>query len=409
MGGWKTLIVMIVLWQSLTKNWAERIPDKSQQGRSRQVSTVESKRKQKWDDNLDIVDNSRDTRAKCVDIPQNMSLCRNIGYTQMRLPNLLGHDTVKEVLNQAGSWTPLLSTQCSANTQLFLCSLFSPVCLDQPIWPCRSLCMEVKHGCEARMASYGYAWPEMLSCEKLPSDNDLCISRQSYNRSSARGTDFGCKVCQNLTSGFGVIADSFCEVDFVAKIRPEMTVISGGDLKIIPGKKVKFYKTPSEKMMNKQRPMFYVEGGSTCDCFDLSTTSTNSNVDKKSSNNQYLVMGHVQHKQRMILTHVVRYDAKSRAGRKALKALKKPKHRCQITKKISGNEKVDDDDERRLNRKMEKKKLKKNEKKAPLKSGKKGLKKKNKKEKQRPDGKKNKKDQRWKEYVVEEPRMRGLN
>jgi len=35
--------------------------------------------------------------AKCIDIPANLSLCRGIGYGQMRLPNLLDHDTVKEV------------------------------------------------------------------------------------------------------------------------------------------------------------------------------------------------------------------------------------------------------------------------------------------------------------------------
>ena len=30
--------------------------------------------------------------------------------------------------------------KCHADTQLFLCSLFSPVCLERPIYPCRSLC-----------------------------------------------------------------------------------------------------------------------------------------------------------------------------------------------------------------------------------------------------------------------------
>lgn len=33
----------------------------------------------------------------CVDIPVNMSLCHGIGYTKMRLPNLLHHDSLQEV------------------------------------------------------------------------------------------------------------------------------------------------------------------------------------------------------------------------------------------------------------------------------------------------------------------------
>ena len=63
----------------------------------------------------------------CVDIPSNMSLCKNIGYTKMRLPNLLEHDTIQEVSQQAASWVPLLNVKCHDDSQLFLCSLFAPV------------------------------------------------------------------------------------------------------------------------------------------------------------------------------------------------------------------------------------------------------------------------------------------
>ena len=60
-------------------------------------------------------------QPKCIDIPANMTLCRNIGYTQMRLPNLLDHDSVREVTQQASSWVPLMNIQCHPDTQLFLC------------------------------------------------------------------------------------------------------------------------------------------------------------------------------------------------------------------------------------------------------------------------------------------------
>jgi secreted frizzled-related protein 5 len=108
-----------------------------------------------------------------------MSLCHGIGYNKMRLPNLLDHDTMAEVSHQASSWVALNNIRCHPDIQLFLCSLFSPVCLDRPIYPCRSLCEKVKQGCEGRMTKYGYPWPEMFNCSKFPPDNDMCITQQS--------------------------------------------------------------------------------------------------------------------------------------------------------------------------------------------------------------------------------------
>ena len=121
-------------------------------------------------------------QPKCVDIPADLTLCQNIGYTKMRLPNLLEHDTMEEVKEQARAWVSLKRLQCHQDTQLFLCSLFSPVCLPRHIWPCRSLCESVKRGCESRMSKYGYPWPEMLKCDKFPLDNDMCIMPQEHDK-----------------------------------------------------------------------------------------------------------------------------------------------------------------------------------------------------------------------------------
>ncbi len=123
-----------------------------------------------------VTQEHEDARALCVDIPRNLSLCADIGYTKMRLPNLLDHDTMAEVAQQASSWVPLINIKCAADSQLFLCSLFAPVCFEPPIYPCRSLCHKVKSGCEATMANYGFPWPEMLDCAKFPVDNDMCIA-----------------------------------------------------------------------------------------------------------------------------------------------------------------------------------------------------------------------------------------
>lgn len=120
----------------------------------------------------------RPQEPTCVDIPENMPLCSGIDYNKMRLPNLLEHDTLKEAQQQAGYWVPLLNLRCHPNTQLFLCSLFTPVCLESPIPPCRSLCEAVRQGCESRMQTYSFPWPDMLNCDKFPLDNDMCITVQ---------------------------------------------------------------------------------------------------------------------------------------------------------------------------------------------------------------------------------------
>lgn len=114
-------------------------------------------------------------RPKCVDIPSNLSLCQNIGYERMMLPNLLQHDSLTEVTQQARSWVPLVGLHCHPDTKVFLCSLFSPVCLDREIYPCRSLCESVRDNCLHRMTPYGFDWPAMLKCDKFPMDNDMCI------------------------------------------------------------------------------------------------------------------------------------------------------------------------------------------------------------------------------------------
>lgn len=133
--------------------------------------------------------------GKCVSIPANMSLCHGIGYDQMRIPNLLEHETLKEATSQAQTWVRLLGLRCHADTQVFLCSLFAPVCLERPIWPCRSLCEAVQAGCEDRMLKYGFPWPEMLRCDKYPSEEDLCIGLRNENNKGAFCLIFYIYIC----------------------------------------------------------------------------------------------------------------------------------------------------------------------------------------------------------------------
>ena len=97
----------------------------------------------------------------------------------MRIPNLLEHDNLEEATSQAMQWNPLLGILCLPDTQVFLCSLFSPICLERVVYPCKSLCEGVQRGCEGYMKRYGFPWPEMFRCDKFPDDNDLCIPGRS--------------------------------------------------------------------------------------------------------------------------------------------------------------------------------------------------------------------------------------
>lgn len=123
---------------------------------------------------------------QCVVIPEDLRLCHNVGYHQMLLPNLLEHETMAEVKQQAGSWVPLVHKACHPGTQVFLCSLFAPVCMDRPVYPCRWLCEAVRDSCIPIMEAFGFPWPEMLTCSKFPV-GEVCIAMNATSASESPG------------------------------------------------------------------------------------------------------------------------------------------------------------------------------------------------------------------------------
>uniref|UniRef100_A0A674MRF3 FZ domain-containing protein n=1 Tax=Takifugu rubripes TaxID=31033 RepID=A0A674MRF3_TAKRU len=58
--------------------------------------------------------------SRCFAIPPNMALCQNIGYDTMRMPNLLGHESPAEAVQQSASWLPLLARECHPDARIFL-------------------------------------------------------------------------------------------------------------------------------------------------------------------------------------------------------------------------------------------------------------------------------------------------
>lgn len=118
-------------------------------------------------------------RCERITIP----LCKDIQYNDTIMPNLLGHQKQDDAGLEVHQFYPLVKVQCSPYLKFFLCTLYVPICtiLEEPLPPCRSLCLEARSGCEHIMNRFGFQWPENLECSRFP-ETGLCVGE---NRSSS--------------------------------------------------------------------------------------------------------------------------------------------------------------------------------------------------------------------------------
>ncbi|XP_069019526.1 sizzled [Embiotoca jacksoni] len=138
--------------------------------------------------------------TRCVAIPNQMNICKDVGYSEMRLPNFLGHSNLEgEVVPRSEDWKPLLQTGCHPQAQAFLCSLIAPVCLDTFFQPCRSLCVAVRDSCAPVLACQGHLWPEALDCDRFPAEEDMCLSPHAkFNDLAKVLPKPACQACPSL-------------------------------------------------------------------------------------------------------------------------------------------------------------------------------------------------------------------
>ncbi|XP_013876271.1 sizzled [Austrofundulus limnaeus] len=160
-------------------------------------------------------DMSQSTR--CVTIPNQMRICKDVGYSEMRLPNFLGHSNLGEVVPHSEDWRSLLQTGCHPQAQTFLCSIIAPVCLDTFIQPCRSLCVAVRDSCAPVLACQGHLWPEAFDCDRFPTDEDICLS--PHGKFNHFFKDIPKPVCQNCpfveaSPAVKTVLSAFCHYDF---------------------------------------------------------------------------------------------------------------------------------------------------------------------------------------------------
>ncbi|XP_048865722.1 secreted frizzled-related protein 5-like [Brienomyrus brachyistius] len=254
-------------------------------------------------------------QPQCVDIPADLRLCHNVGYKRMRLPNLLEHESMQEVRQQAGSWVPLLAKRCHSNTQVFLCSLFAPICLDRPIYPCRSLCEAVRDSCAPVMETYGFPWPEMLQCRKFPTDNDLCIPMQFAGQQVVPTP--ASKVCPPCDSELktDTILDHFCASDFVLRVKIKEVKKEKNDRKVIAmQKKWKVQKMGELRRKDLKKLVLRIRNGADCTCAQLDSLQ-----------GMFLIMGR-RADQQLLLTTIHRWDKKNKELKVAIRRMKS--HRC---------------------------------------------------------------------------------
>nr|AVK72369.1 secreted frizzled related protein 1 [Nemertoderma westbladi] len=218
----------------------------------------------------------------CVDVPNNMLICRNMEYSLMKMPNILGHDTIKEARTEADIWLPLVDSKCDADTSLFLCSIFAPVCVpemtEMVLPPCRELCEEVQKSCSPTLATFGFVWPEMFECSKFPpASSYMCVDRRSPRRVTTTAgpprivrephpsaqneetlnnnstDDYDeCDVCDQSVEEYmesnKAKIDLVCSSGIVIKIKVKRVVYKANDIHLMAkGKKVRIFKANNEQ------------------------------------------------------------------------------------------------------------------------------------------------------------------
>lgn len=131
--------------------------------------------------------------------PITIPICKDIGYNQTFMPNILGHETQTDAGLEVTTYHPLVKINCSPQLSLFLCALYLPVCtiLTTPIPPCRSVCIAARDGCSELMNRFGHDWPEYMACDKFPDSPSLCVGPNKSSSASSHNTNSDKSYIQN--------------------------------------------------------------------------------------------------------------------------------------------------------------------------------------------------------------------
>lgn len=124
--------------------------------------------------------------------PLDSPFCNIPSYlTVQPFNNTLGHTSLNDALAELHKYAYLLSKDpCKDKIQLFLCSLYAPVCVSANTWdslllPCRDDCEEAKRYCSDDLVLTKSNWPDEWDCRKFnyQSDDKLCVINNAKNES----------------------------------------------------------------------------------------------------------------------------------------------------------------------------------------------------------------------------------
>ncbi|XP_071216185.1 secreted frizzled-related protein 2-like [Salvelinus alpinus] len=277
-------------------------------------------------------------RSVCKPIPSTLSLCHGVGYREMRLPNLLGHDSLKEAQQQSAAWLPLVSKLCHRDTKKFLCSLFAPVCLPEgAVRPCRGLCEAVRDDCLPVMSAFGFPWPNMFNCTRFPRETHLCIPtttrdterarKEEGHEEASKGTVI-CDACSLAAEGEIDNQNKFCKSPYAFKLRIGSVSVVQGDRRLVPLARSRILRWEgggAEKAEGVGGAMAYsalwLQEGGTCTCPALEEADVGEGKESLAGV-WYLGLADTQ-EGRLVLTRLVRWRRSDKELKKFVRRLLK--------------------------------------------------------------------------------------
>ncbi|CAH8854772.1 unnamed protein product [Trichobilharzia szidati] len=254
---------------------------------------------------------------RCYPIPKNMSLCQNIGYDVMVLPNYLQHEDLKEAVEQSQVWMSLAQTECHPDLRKFLCALYAPVCVEghqeRLIHPCQNLCEDVRRNCLPKMLQFGFGWPDIVKCSRFPnSATRMCVPLSQQRR-------LRCSGCVEEPT-FESAISSFCMADVVLRAQilyiNRQNTSNSKSIQLFLDRQARTLKLPRERI-NYGHLKIIVD----CECNLLSEAfhSLQNRLTK------WLIMGKISPSRGILHVEYLSRISRSNLGlKRALKAMRRP-------------------------------------------------------------------------------------
>uniref|UniRef100_A0A6Q2XIB0 Frizzled-3 n=1 Tax=Esox lucius TaxID=8010 RepID=A0A6Q2XIB0_ESOLU len=122
--------------------------------------------------------------------PIGLRMCQDLPYNATFMPNLLNHYDQQTAALAMEPFHPMVNLQCSEDLRMFLCALYTPVCMEygRVTMPCRALCHRAKSDCHKLMEMFGVTWPDEIECSRFP-DCDEPYPRAVDLQTSSDPTD----------------------------------------------------------------------------------------------------------------------------------------------------------------------------------------------------------------------------